>query len=258
MRNGFGMAGLAAALALGVSGCATQTPETPQGPATHAATHAATHNAFYAALQDAAIPEPAEEDHDLVSLAAGAPGLVERQTAKGREVLMAMFTTAESVQKFYSAESGTLPPGKPVLWVTAVPQMQAACAEWSAGEARRQRLIRWLGLPPASKSDSVVEVWVAADRLLRPCSDPRTDISACSATAAAAETAPGVPDYRSFFAGLYVQSYSVNGAPWTRLGYTYDWDRHSATHRGASEFMVAPETGYTIAGRWPLEAYCTR
>ncbi|GAB3124648.1 hypothetical protein [Novispirillum itersonii] len=137
MRNGFGMAGLVAVLALGVSGCATQTPETPQGPATHAATHAATHNAFYAALQDAAIPEPAEEDHDLVSLAAGAPGLVERRTDRGREVLMAMFTTAESVQKFYSAESGTLPPGKPVLWVTAVPQMQAACAEWSAGEARR-------------------------------------------------------------------------------------------------------------------------
>lgn len=246
----------AVVMAAALGGCAAGggSPSPQQGAQQGAA---AAPTSFVMALEDAAIPEPSEEMFDLVSLAPGAPGIVERMVDGERQVLMAMFTSAATVERFYSGEGGQTPSGKPMVWVTAVPEMQTACRTWSGGETRRHRLMRWLGLPPTAKSDSVVELWVPADRVLRPCSDPRTDVSACSSTAAAATTAPGVTDYPAFLAGLYVQSYSINGAPWTRLGYTYDWDSAAAPlHRGASEFMLAPDTSYSVSGRWALDAYC--
>ena len=65
----------------------------------------------------------------------------------------------------------------------------------------------------------------------------------------------GVPDYPSFFASLYVDSYSTDGAPWTRLGYTYDWGGRSEV--GLSEFMLAPETAYAVRSASSIADYCS-
>ena len=54
-----------------------------------------------------------------------------------------------------------------------------------------------------------------------------------------------VDDYRTWFSNNFAKSYSVSGAPWTRLGYTYDWAPANDTAnphkpKGVSEFILKP------------------
>ena len=87
--------------------------------------------------------------------------------------------------------------------------------------ARRVR--QRLGLPPGTPYTRVVEVWVDPANVSRPCPDPGVDDRSCELAVTQTQVVKGIEDYAAFFISwLYYKSYSLEGAPWTRLGYTYD------------------------------------
>jgi hypothetical protein len=193
--------------------------------------------------------------------------LVERLDGTTRQIQVVLWADQRTVERFYAAEGGTTPLGRPVVWVTLAPELQEWCArlDWSdpapeAQAARYQRISQRLGLPPYALNDRFVLLWVEPSRLLRPCADPSPADDACGA---ALPDSIEVPDltrdaYAAWFAGNVGSSYAARGAPWTRYGWTYDWAADAAEPPyGASEFMLAPGTDYAIEAVQPAAAYCT-
>lgn len=101
----------------------------------------------------------------------------------------------------------------------------------------RMRMVQLLGLPPDYNCDRLVFFYVAPGSLLRPTPDPEIDDSEASLTFSA--QAPN--HYQEWFAqNSEFSSNSETPYPWTRLGYTYNWNSESADHIGPGEFVVHP------------------
>ncbi len=152
-------------------------------------------------------------------------------------------------------------------WVTVEPEVKEFCQGY-----RRDELIRklhyLLGLQPAVPADDqarFVRFTVAKQDLgptgagiFRPCPDPDPTRTAC------ANAIKGPPDFVSWFAGQQVFSYrkgpdlTQTGYPWTRLGYTYNWDPQAADIRGAQEYIVPGQTRVTVTEVVAPDAYCAR
>ncbi|WP_136247430.1 hypothetical protein [Halomonas borealis] len=186
---------------------------------------------------------------------------------RGERVRVALWSNQQTVDQFYTAESGTTPPGKPVVWVTLAPELKQWCSglDWSSDDPQQraagyQRISQRLGLPPYALNDRFVTLWVEPERLMRPCADPGTEGHACRVEL---PESLGVPDlkreaYAAWFTDNVGSAYSAEGAPWTREGWTYDWGvEEGESPHGVSEFMLAPRTEYEIEGRYKAEDYCT-
>lgn len=157
------------------------------------------------------------------------------------------------------------------LWVTVVPEIQNAfmrgCGRDRPLKAERcppssKRIAKLLGLPPSKDYEILVELWVSPGDLFRPSADPEiTDHEAEPAT----KIGDGLWSFRSDqnpfaridetrlfldriggsavpFKTWYAESAEHYDplswdAPWTRLGYTYDWGS-GRNHVGVSEFIV--------------------
>lgn len=76
-------------------------------------------------------------------------------------------------------------------------------------------------------------LWVNPKDLFRPCPDPEITDTTCSLQFS--ETASD--EHKIWIIRYMLSSYSSQGYPWTRLGYTYDWGSLD-TERGASEFVI--------------------
>lgn len=193
--------------------------------------------------------------------------LVERLDGATRQLQVALWADQGTVERFYSGSGGTTPPGRPVVWVTLVPELQEWCSslDWSdpspaARGAGYQRISQRLGLPPSTLNDRFVLLWIEPERLLRPCADPDPGRLSCG---------PGFPEaievpdlereaYAAWFANQAGSAYAATGAPWTRYGWTYDWGPGAGDPPyGASEFMLAPSTAYGIERTELAEDYCT-
>jgi hypothetical protein len=157
------------------------------------------------------------------------------------------------------------------LWVTLVPELRNAfmrgCGRDRPMKAERcpptsNRIAKLLGLPPNKDYEILVELWVNPGDLFRPSADPEiTDHEAEAATkigdgqwsfrsdqnpfARIDETqlfldrigGSAVP-FKTWYAESAERYAPLNwDAPWTRLGYTYDWG-NSKNHVGMSEFIV--------------------
>ena len=129
------------------------------------------------------------------------------------------------------------------------------------GEALERRIRQYLGLRPDRTYELFVEMWVDRADLFRPCPDPEIDDTSCDIAfemAGGMPVAPqvrGVPDYLAWFEATYQASYVEGGAPWSRLGYTYDW--HPATPKfGASEYLVTTDAPYEIERVMTIADYC--
>ncbi|EPC00386.1 hypothetical protein L861_14020 [Litchfieldella anticariensis FP35 = DSM 16096] len=192
------------------------------------------------------------------------PGSVVRQ---GDKVRVTLWTNQDTVERFYSGQTGTTPPDKPVVWVTLAPEMQQWCSglDWAGASpeeraADYQRISQRLGLPPYSLNDRFVSLWVDPERLMRPCADPGTEDNTCSATMPDTIEVPDLTReaYTAWFSNNVGYAYSAGGAPWTRYGWTYDWATDAGDPPyGVSEFMLAPSTDYKIDARHKAEDYCT-
>ena len=224
---------------------------------------------FVAAIRSASVPTPADVDTQLFELSDANRQLVWRPGSARDELLVAAVMTPETYAKYYASGSGSTPASRPVLWVTLAPQLKSWChrlarslrraglgraSRTSAAERVRRRVVQWLGLSPMIDYSRVVNLWVDRTRLFRPCPDPGVTDRRCQLKMDGTPHVIGISDYPSFFASLYVSSYSLDGAPWTRLGYTYDWG--GQTRFGASEYMVTTSTRYVVGSAATVADYC--
>ena len=152
------------------------------------------------------------------------------------------------------------------VWVTLAPELQRWCRRYVRGLKRagvkhperrvRPRVTQRLGLDPERRYTRVVEMWVEPANVFRPCPDPdvvdrRCDLTLPSPT----PQVNGIDDYAAFFSWLYYASYTTSGAPWTRLGYTYDWGGGSSNF-GASEYILTASTPWEVRSAATLNDYC--
>ncbi len=236
-------AALLGAVVLALSGCAAVAPSgTPP-------------SALYeAAIADAAVASPRKVS-PLLPLPADARVRVVSWVTENR-------TPCKPPE---SACATTTPPDR--IWVTLAGEVQARCRAWGLrGDALRQRLEQLLGLPldppPQFRKARFVTMEVARERLDRPClgideSKPQSPVCTVGIQAG---RAPEVRDYvlRQMADSFIVGGTGGPGYPFTRLGYTYDWNPVNARpgHYGASEFLVQANTAATVITQQDTDAYC--
>jgi len=225
---------------------------------------------FQAAIADSRVAEAAEVNPSLFAIAEDNPRLVWRQMDGHREVLVASWMSPGKLKAtFVGAEVDAA--GLPVpgavgaavqgrdIWVTAVPQVQEFCAASRlSGPALELRLKQYLGLSPTWSYYGFAEMWVRPEDMYRPCPDPEIGDRTCTlATTVRGRYDQPVPsEYDQWYRKLESVSYGSDGAPWTRLGYTYDWG-NPVSEVGASEYVLAAGASVALAQLAPAEAYCT-
>jgi hypothetical protein len=151
------------------------------------------------------------------------------------------------------------------VWVTAVPEVQNTCQQFTGDIALRLRQL--LGLTPMQKFAHFVVIVVKQGDIFRPTvnPDPTTTLPCdCPIESNCGEAFPkGVsPEHVAWLANQMLGSYTISessqvrtGYPWTRLGYTYDW-RLGSTKYGASEFVIRRGSVVTVEEIVPYETYC--
>lgn len=183
-------------------------------------------------------------------------------------VLVAAFMSRADYETYYKAslEGGetnyTL---RKSLWVTVAPELRNyfKYSNRKSCPPSSKRVLQLLGLNPGKSYDVILEMYVDPKDLFRPTPDPEiTDHKAEVAVKAEDGSwvfpspfvtygtsrdyvnGPGKPalTYQEWFTQNALDSYDVDidrgwGAPWTRLGYTYDWGSASS-HVGPSEFII--------------------
>lgn len=162
------------------------------------------------------------------------------------------WTTQETAEKYYVI--GEAKVGVDV-WVTIAPQIKLLCSAYSTeADALKLRLQQLLGLPPDPAARVFVVMKVRATHIFRPCPDPDPTKDKCGP-----EFPAGLADgeaHKAWFAEQTVSRYrDPKGYPWTRLGYTYDWNPETLRY-GASEYVVRKGSPVTVKDRVPTQAYC--
>lgn len=236
-------AALLSTIALALSGCAALAPSSnPPGAL------------YEAAIADAAVASPRKVSA-LMPLPAGDKVRVVSWVTENRTPCKPPETVCAT----------TTPPAP--IWVTLAGEVQARCREWRLrGDALRQRLEQLLGLPldpPLQfRKTRFVTMEVARDRLDRPClgideTNPQKPVCTVGIQAS---RAPQARDYvlRQMADSFIVGGPAGPGYPFTRLGYTYDWNPVNArpNHYGASEFLVQANTTATVITQQETDAYC--
>ena len=157
-----------------------------------------------------------------------------------------------------------------VTWVTLAPKIKAFCHNFLASHptatpaALDFRLKQRLGLNSDWQYDVFVELWVSPTDLFRPCVDPEPSDTSCNLDfGSTAPVVKNIKDYPAFYKNIYYKSFRASPqAPWTGLGYTYDWKNASTTagalEQGASEFILSPSTPYVIEQAVPTWQYCSQ
>ncbi len=232
-------------IALGLSGCAAVAPSGISSKAS-----------YEAAIADAAVASPRKVSA-LMPLPEGDKVRVVSWVTESRTPCKAPDTTCAT----------TTPPDR--IWVTLAGEVQARCRAWGLqGDALRQRLEQLLGLPldpPVQfRKARFVTMELARERLDRPClgideSSPQSPVCTVGIQASRA------PDVRDYVLKQMADSFVVDapggpGYPFTRLGYTYDWNQVNArpNHYGASEFLVQANTSAVVISQQETDAYCAR
>ncbi|MEH6472646.1 MAG: hypothetical protein V7752_15485 [Halopseudomonas sp.] len=215
---------------------------------------------FQQTIDEAARVLPQAVSHQLFALSPANSKLLWRDDAEGHWVKVVAWMNEDSYRRFYQGKvGGTTPEGQPRIWVTLAPQVQEFCRNLTVDDqfSAAFRLKQYLGLDPNRRYQRFVELWVQPQDLFRPCPDPETDDTSCNLQLDRDHppTVEGVADYVAFFDGLKVQSYSPDGAPWTRLGYTYDWV-YGQRAVGASEYMLVPTARYLVEADYSTDDYC--
>ncbi|MBP2293184.1 hypothetical protein [Azospirillum rugosum] len=154
------------------------------------------------------------------------------------------------------------------LWISVEPELQAICRTYPRDQVI-DRLHQLLGLKPATDSDRSArfirftieeqKTGPAVTGVFRPCANPDPTATQCGNQIT---TKPEQAAYVSWFANQMVFSYKRDasmggtGYPWTRLGYTYNWDPAAADIRGVQEYVVPDKTVVTVTEIVTPEDYC--
>lgn len=211
-------------------------------------------------LYDAAISDAAVASPDEV--------LALRPVPPGNMVTMVSWVTQSRLPCRPDMSQCDLHVGDDRLWVTLDGEIGSLCRSWNlTGDPLRQRLEQLLGLPPNPPPQFqkawFVEMQIPRGSIERPClgvdnSDParpKCTINRGSGHAVSAEMSNFVGQQ---MAAAYIVHSSGPGYPFTRLGYTYDWNPDAAArkHYGASEFVVAAGTVAKVMAQIRTDDYC--
>jgi len=201
---------------------------------------------FRDAVAAAEVADADEVVDDLVAITPDNPDL---EFDPEDRVLMVTWT---SWSGYDGMEGASMPLGVEV-WLTPIPSLKDFCtATGLQGEALNARLEQLMGLPPNNGKDRLVTMWVPTDGLFRPSPDPEIDDSV-----AELDFRPDVdPEHKAWIEDLEAVSYGADGYPWTRLGYTYDWDPEGGSEVGLSEFVARAGTEIVIEAVVHQDDYC--
>ncbi len=140
-----------------------------------------------------------------------------------------------------------------LTWVTQQSEFESKAQELKLkrlkGERLALRIEQLLGLTPAVVTDTArvfIEIWVKAADLFRPCRDPEISDVSCTLYPTAGAFSPASPAYDTVYQNLVTNNIRKNPppgeanywAPWTRMGYTYDWNKRNKQHQGLSEYII--------------------
>jgi hypothetical protein len=134
---------------------------------------------------------------------------------------------------------------KRALWVTLPAQLRRFC---DGNADKSLALTQALGLAPGGPPRGLYKISVATDRVFRPCSS-RTTVSdgTCSASPGNPLPAPlaselADADREHFVLWQLMAAYqdSARGAPFTAMGWTYNWSPNAASPVGLTEFVILP------------------
>jgi hypothetical protein len=186
--------------------------------------------AYQLGVEDAVDALEAEIDNALWSVTPDNPDLMWREADGKSQVLMVTWTSWNG----YDDKVGQKMQLSREVWTTPVPQLQKFASQLNLSENNLTlRLEEYLGLPAHNGKTKFVQMWVEPKDLFRPCPDPEISDTQCEL-----EISPTVEQlHQEWVNEKILTSYSENGYPWTRLGYTYDWGS-IGTEVGASEFVV--------------------
>jgi hypothetical protein len=209
---------------------------------------------FRASVVDASVAEPDEIYDGLLAITPDNEALIWNEDQS--HILMATWTSWNG----YDSQVGSEIVLQREVWVTAVPELQTFCQSYEATEPPLiLRMEQLLGLPPANGKTRVVEMWVPVDGLFRPSPDPEIDDQVAELELRDPSTVESQEAYelhRDWYNLQVSLSYdAVNGYPWTRLGYTYDWG-NPESEVGLSEFVIWAQTPVIINQVYSNEEYC--
>ncbi|AKT40405.1 hypothetical protein [Chondromyces crocatus] len=198
------------------------------------------------AVADAAVAEESEIVDTLTPISLANVDL-ERDNM-GR-VLMVTWTSYDGYDNIIGTDTGL----GPDVWVTPGRELQAFCRSTGLqGDALNLRLEQRMGLPPNNGKNRIVELWVDADDMFRPSPDPEIDD-----TRAELDFPNGTPqEHIDWIEHQKSISYGENGYPWTRLGYTYDWNPEASSVVGESEFVIRKLSNVGVHSVTSQDEYC--
>lgn len=211
---------LFATAALILTGCAHDTAPVPEP----------TNDALYqAAIIDAMVADDNEHSTNLIAIREDNPLLSWREINGQKYVLVTTWTSWDTA---YVAEQQAN--ARYDMWVTAIPELEQWWkAKYDGRTDTALRLEQLLGLSAGRQKTKFLTVWVRPQDVFRPAGDNEID------DAIAGPELPKTADssYRAWFNASIIYSYYPKTAPWTRLGYTYDWNGQYG-ERGLSEFII--------------------
>ncbi len=208
---------------------------------------------YQRAIEDARTAEPSEISTALTPITAANDALIWRD-APGQSRLLVV--TWGGADLFADAPSDTLTTSD-VVWVTAVPEVQQTCRAFDGPDAAlTRRLEQLIGLPPDADYTQFAELWVDPADLFRPCPDPEITDRECERDFPQSERFLTVdPKHKQWIRELRRTTYGADGYPWTRLGYTYDWNP-ATDEFGVSEFVIRSGASVVVRQIQSTAAYC--
>ena len=169
--------------------------------------------------------------------------------------------TAESAQFVtWTAYPDSYKPGTDLTlawgetWVTQNGVVQKECKAFSKeAEAQNTGIQQLLGLPPkAGEKRFFAVLEVQTKDMFRPCANPSLTATECTAS-----FGDNVSDaHKAWYAGQSAVAYQLpQGYPWTRLGYTYDWNPET-DEEGVFEFVIKKGATVKVVSIAPTAEYC--
>ncbi|MFQ5632733.1 MAG: hypothetical protein ACE5I1_28530 [bacterium] len=209
--------------------------------------------AYRNAIADAEVAEPNEISRDLVAIVSSNHHLVWNEESQKNRILAVTWTSWDG----YDDKIGQEMELAREIWVTVVPELKNFCESTNFRIVEKQlRLEQLLGLPPENGKTKFVELWVYPGDLFRPSPDPEISDHEAELIYPVSERFLKVSEaHKNWFNDLKNKSYSENGYPWTRLGYTYDWGNPRG-EIGLSEFVIRTGAVVAVHAVTPTEAYC--
>lgn len=173
-------------------------------------------------------------------------------------VTMVAWKSGQAADNYYAkaGERDTLD-SKYLTWVTKKSQLLEFASSHNLGKLRGAklalRLEQLLGLPPnADTTRKFMELMVKADDLFRPCRDPEITDQECALEMPDGAYTSLAKNYQPVYEYLIE---STKGFPWTRLGYTWDWNSRNKSHFGLSEYVIRQNAIVVIVEKERTEAW---